>query len=411
MTEDPHLFTYFILFGLLVLSAFFSSSEVAFVSLSPAKVRLLEDKKSRAAKLVIALKNRPQRLLATILIGNNLVNIFAAGLATVVATDFFGSLGLGIATGLMTLLILIFGEIFPKAFAQKHAQSFALFAAYPLFILDKILIPFTWSIEKTLHLLGAEHIERVSEKEIVAAVDLGTESGEIKKHEQELIQNVLEFTDTRVEEVMTPRVEIEALEKVTTVAEAEKFFREKTCSRLPIFDSSIDKVIGILNLRQLFGWEGSRETPVGKLPLAEAVFTPASRTTRSLFKELQSRNNHLAIVVDEHGGTLGLVTLEDLLEEIVGEIEDEQDVAEESIQKVNAHTILAAGDTPLWEIDKILGAKLERGRFDGKNVAFLLLEKLAKMPAENAKIRVENVELTVEKVHGNRIEKVKIEKI
>ena len=411
MPEDPHFFTYFVLLGLLVLSAFFSSSEVAFVSLSPAKVKILEGRKTRASRVVASLKHRPQRLLATILIGNNVVNIFAAGLATVVATDLFGSLGLGIATGIMTLLILVFGEIFPKAFAQKNAEGFALFAAFPLFLLDKILSPFTWTIEKMLHVLGARHTEKVSEKEIVAAVDLGRESGEIKKHEQELIQNVLEFTDTRVEEVMTPRVKIEAIDKSKTVDEAQKFFQKITHSRIPVSDGSVDKIIGILTLRQLFEHEGAHDLLVEKLDLLEPIFTPASRTTRSLFKELQSRNNHLAVVVDEHGGTLGLVTLEDLLEEIVGEIEDEQDAAETGIQKINANTILATGSTPLLEIDKILKTNIEKGRFDGKSVAFLLLEKFTKIPSKNAKIRVENAELTVEKIHGNKIDKVKIEKI
>ncbi|MFA6458371.1 MAG: hemolysin family protein [Patescibacteria group bacterium] len=411
MSEDPHLFTYFTLFVLLVLSAFFSSSEVAFVSLSPAKVKVLAERKSRASKLVVALKSRPQRLLATVLLGNNLVNILASGLATVVATEMFGSFGLGIATGLMTFLILIFGEIFPKAFAQKYAENVALFSAFPLTVFEKILTPFTWTIEKTLHALGAYHIEKISEREIVAAVHLGTQSGEIKEHEKELIQNVLEFTDTRVDEVMTPRVEIAAIEKGMTVAAVEKFFHSHTFSRLPVFDGSVDKIIGILNFRQLFAWHGLRTAPIKKLSLIEPVFTPASRTTRSLFKELQSRHNHLAIVVDEHGGTLGIVTLEDLLEEIVGEIEDEQDSAAEEIEKINAHTLLASGTAPLGEIDELLGTKLEKGRFDGKSVAFLLLEKLAKMPRKNAKIRVANVELTIEKVLGNRIEKVKIEKI
>ncbi|MFH1546091.1 MAG: hemolysin family protein [Patescibacteria group bacterium] len=411
MEEDPHLVIYLALLGLLALSAFFSAAEVAFVSLSPAKIHILAGKKSRASKLVVALKSRPQRFLATILIGNNLVNIFAAGLATVVATETFGSAGLGIATGVMTLLVLIFGEIIPKAFAQKHAEIFALAVSYPLFILGKILLPFTWLTEKGLHALGAKHSEEVSEKEVVAMVDLGAESGEIKKHEQEMIQNVLEFTDTKVEAVMTPRVEIEALEKSTTIAEAEKFFQKLTHSRIPVFDGSIDKIIGILTLRQIFEHEGERNFPIKKLKLFEPIFAPASRTIRSLFQELKSRRIHIAIVIDEHGGTLGIVTLEDLLEEIVGEIEDEEDVSEEGIQKLNSHTLLAAGDAQLSEIDALLGTTLAHGKFTAKNLAFLFLEKLKKLPQKNAKIRVNGAELTVEKIRGNKIEKIKIEKI
>ena len=411
MAEDPHLINYFALVGLIFLSAFFSSSEVAFVSLSPAKIKILKAKKTRISKIIVKLKKRPQRLLVTILIGNNIANIFAAGLATVIATSLFGDKGLGIATGGMTLLVLIFGEIFPKAFAQKYALGFASFCAYPLYLLDKIFFPLTWFFEKSLHILGAHHIEKVSEEEVVAMVDLGTESGEIQKHEKEMIQNVLEFTDTKVAEVMIPRVKIEALPKETTIAEAQKYFSGITHSRIPVFDGNIDKVVGILTLRQIFEHEGEVDLPIEKLELFKPIFTPASQLIRSLFQELKSRRIHIAVVVDEHGGTLGLVTLEDLLEEIFGEIEDEEDVSEETIQKLNAHTLLVAGDTPLSEVDKILETTLATADFETKNVAFLLLEKLEKMPQKNARIRFKDAEFTIEKVHGNRIEEVKIEKI
>ena len=411
MEDDPHLIIYFILGGLLILSAFFSAAEVAFVSLSPARVRVLTEKKTRASNLVAKLKSKPQRFLATILIGNNLVNIFAAGLATMLATDLFGSAGLGIATGAMTFLILVFGEIIPKAFAQKHAESFALLAAYPIFLLQKFLTPISWSAEKFLHLLGAKHSDKVTEEELVALVDLGAEEGEIKKHEQEMIQNVLEFTDTRVEEVMIPRVEIEALNKDTSVLEAKKFFENIVHSRVPVFDGSVDKIIGIVTLRHILEHRKEHDMPIEKLDLIEPIFTPASRPIRALFQEFKSRHVHLAIVVDEHGGTEGLVTLEDLLEEIVGEIEDEEDVSEVEIKQLNTKTLLVAGDTQLSEIDAKLETGLAKKEFENKNIAFLLLEKLGRMPKENDRIRFGEAELTIEEVAGNKIEKVKIEKI
>lgn len=411
MEEDPHLFIYLLLLGLLVLSAFFSAAEVAFVSLSPARVRVLEEKKTRGGKLVAKLKSRPQRFLATILIGNNLVNIFAAGLATVTATQLFGSAGLGIATGVMTFLVLIFGEIIPKAFAQSHAESFALAVSYPIFLLDKVLWPFTFLIEKALHLLGARYTERVTEEELVALVDIGTEGGEIKKHEQEMIQNVLEFTDTRVEEVMTPRVEIAALDKSKTIREAKHFFAEGPHSRVPVFDGSVDNIMGIVTLRHIFEYRGEQDLSLENLPLLKPIFTPTSRPIRSLFQEFKSRHIHIAIVVDEHGGTLGLVTLEDLLEEIVGEIEDEEDVSEIEIEKLNANTLSVVGDTQLSKIDDKLETHLATGKFTSKNIAFLLLEKLGKMPQRDARIRCGGAEITIEEVRGNKIEKVKIEKI
>jgi CBS domain containing-hemolysin-like protein len=256
-----------------------------------------------------------------------------------------------------------------------------------------------------------KHTERVTEAELVALVGLGVEGGELKKHEEEMIQNVLEFTDTKVEEVMIPRVEIEAIEKSKTVQEAENFFREGVYSRLPVYNKTIDKVIGVVTIRQIFEFQGDANLKLEKLPLLQPIFTPASRPIRSLFQEFKSRHTHLAIVVDEHGGTLGLVTLEDLLEEIVGEIEDEEDVSEEKITRINSKTLLVDGDTLLWEIDKRLKTKLAAGKFEGKTVAFLMLDKLGKMPHEDAKIRAGNAELTIEEVESKRITKVKIEKI
>lgn len=407
MSEDPHLIIWLSLISLLALSAFFSASEIAFVALSPARLRVLTERKTRATKLVAQLKEHPQRFLATILIGNNLVNVLAAGLATILATEFFGSAGLGIATGVMTLALLIFGEIIPKTYAQRFAENFALVAAFPLTLLDKLFLPLTFLAEKFLPPAEAH----VSEAEVVAAVELGTESGEIKGHEQEMIKNILGFTDTRVEAVMTPRVKIAALAQETSVAEARNFFRQNNFSRLPVYADSIDQVVGILSLRRVFEFQGESTTPLKNLDLYEPIFTPGNRPIRALFRELKSRQIHLAIVVDEFGGTLGLLTLEDLLEEIVGEIEDESDIKETLFQKLNARTVRALGDTPLAILDEILETDLATGEFAEKNVAFLILTKLGKVPAPEMRLRVEGVEITIEQVTKNRIKQVKIEKL
>jgi putative hemolysin len=406
MDDDPHLIL-LVLLGLLILSAFFSAAEVAFIALSPAKVRILQERKTRAARLAAYLKSRPQKFLATILIGNNLVNIFSAGLATVFATEFFGSSGLGIATGGMTLAILIFGEIVPKTFAQRYAENFVLFAAFPLIVLEKIFTPLTFLAEKFL----PASVEKISEEEVVAAVDLGTESGDIETHEKEMIKNIFEFTDTRVEDVMIPRVEIVALSQTTSVDEAHKVFASQVFSRIPVFTESIDQIIGILSLRDIFEFRGSENVEISTLNLRKPIFTPKNRPISALFAELKLRHTHIAIVVDEYGGTLGLVTLEDLLEEIVGEIEDEVDEENTKIQKLNSKIALVPGNAPLIKIDEILQTELAQGEFESKNLAFLLLEKFERMPQKNAKLRWQNVNFTVEKVSPNRIEQVKIEKV
>ncbi len=413
MDEDPGPIIYLVFTGLLLLSAFFSAAEVAFVSLSPAKVRALrEERPGRATDLITKLKSRPHRLLTTILIGNNLVNIFTAGLATVIATQFFGSAGLGIATGGVTIAILVFGEIVPKGFAQRHAVSFASFIAYPLFLLEKLLTPINWSFEKLFHAVGVDKpVRSMTEEELLAAVEIGTEEGEIKHHEQEMIQNILEFTDTRVEEVMTPRVAIKALEQNKTIREATEYFIAHSHSRLPVYDETIDKVQGIVSLRDILEHRSKADQPVGGLIESKPIFTPASRPIRSLFQEFKSRRVHLAIVVDEHGGTLGLVTLEDLLEEIVGEIEDEEDIPEDIVERLNSRTLLAPADTQLTEIDDKLETKLSTGEFESKNLAFLLLEKLGRLPKKDDKIRFGSAELTIEGIIGHKIKKVKIEKL
>lgn len=412
MEEDPQLILHILLLlGLLALSAFFSSAEVAFVSLSPAKTRVLSEKKTRSAKLVVALKAQPHRFLATILIGNNLTNIFSAGFATVIATRLFGSAGLGIATGVMTFLILVFGEFVPKAFAQKYAESYAQIACYPLYILSKILMPITWLAESFMRFLGAEHIEKISEDEIVAMVDLGTEGGEIKEHEKEMIENVLEFTNTRVEEVMAHRVEIDAIEKNKTLAEARQVFGNHNHTRLPVYDKTIDRIIGFVTPRHLLENLENPEIKLEQLSLYPVIFTPASRPIRSLFQEFKSRHLHLAIVVDEHGGTLGLVTLEDLLEEIVGEIEDERDVPTEGIVLVDNNTLEAPADTQLSEIDDQLKTELAKGKYVSKNIAYLILEKFGKLPKRNAKLKIKNAIFTILEVTANKIKKVKVEKI
>lgn len=414
MTEDPGLvWNLATLAGLLVLSAFFSASEVAFVSLSPARVRALaDDRPSRAARLVVELKGRPQRFLATILIGNNIVNIFAASLATLIGLQLFGDAGLGIATGVMTVLVLIFGEIFPKALAQRHALGFALVAAYPLWFLDRLLLPISGSIDWLLTRLGVSRIGKtITEQELLAAVDIGTEEGEIQHHERELIQNVLEFTDTRVSEVMRPRVDIIAVSRDLTVAEARAVFEKNRFSRLPVFDGTIDRVAGIISLRRVLEHGDEPERPLAELEFVEPIFTPESRPVRSLLQEFLSRRRHMAIVVDEHGGTLGLVTLEDLLEELVGDIEDEADVREQTITRLNSRTVRADGGVHLAEIDEAIETELASGEFVNKNVAYLVLEKLGRMPRVNDRVRAGEAEITVEEVVANRIETVKVERL
>ena len=413
--SQSRLLLFLALLGLLALSAFFSASEVAYLSLSASKVRsLAEGKKSRGAKLLLQLRSRPQRFLAAILIASNTTNTAAAGLATYIALDIFGNAGLALVTGALSVLLLTFTDIFPKALAQKHAASFGLFAAYPLWLLDKGLLPITWFFEKFLHMAGAHKpMKTMTEEELLAMVEIGTEEGEIKEHERELIHNVLEFTDTRVESIMLPRVDMVAVDKNQSLADIERLFADQPHSRIPVYDGTIDRVIGICTLRIIFEhrMQGDARLRVGDIEMLEPIFTTASRPIRALLQEMLSRRVHMAIVIDEHGGTEGLITLEDILEELVGEIEDEEDVRDDVLRQINSKTVLTPGDTSLWDIDERLGTTLASEAFENKNVAFLILEKLGRLPKKNDRLRYGGAEITVEEVRQKRIEKVKIEKL
>lgn len=414
MDDDPGQFAlaFLTLGALLVASAFFSAAETAYVSLSSAKVRALADERrgSRAVRVLTRLHAHPQRLLAAILIASNVLNTFSAGLATVVAMRLFGDAGLGIATGVMSFLILTFTDIVPKTFAQRHAVPLALACAYPLVVVDLILFPLSWIFEKSLAALGLRRAAKtMTEDELLALVEIGHEEGEIKAHERELIENVLEFTDTHVGEVMTPRVKIDALERRTSIADAITYFLAHSHSRLPVYDTSLDTVVGVVTLRDVLEYRAVPTRAVGELPLIRPVVTPITRPIRALFQELTSRRIHLAIVVDEHGGTAGLVTLEDILEEIVGEIEDEEDVPADAIRALNAHTLLVPGATPLTEIDDRLGTMLATDKCADRNIAFLILEKLGRFPKRDERLRVDDVDLTVEEVAKHRIVSVKID--
>lgn len=400
---------------LLILSGFFSGSETAIISVSDAKVRSLTKEKKRGSHTLSILKKNPHKLLITILIGNNLVNIGASVLATVVFTNLFGSTGLGIATGVMTFLVLVFGEITPKSFATKYSVAISLFVAKPLYILQVILTPIIWIMDKLVKLLmsvmGSEYNdEDVSEEEIKALIELGAEKGSIEKREKELLKNILQFNDITVEEVMTPRVSIEALPVESTLQEAIDFVIKKSHSRIPIYEDTIDNVVGIVTIKDvlMLSEQFNDNKKLENCELKKPLVVPVSKKIDVLFKEFQKARTHLAIVLDEYGGTAGLVTLEDLLEEIVGEIIDESDVEEMPIKAVSEYEIEAHGITKLEDINDYLGINLKGN--DKEAISALILDKLHRFPKTGEVIKFPHATVKVLKMHDNKIVRVSVEK-
>ncbi len=399
---------------LIVLSAIFSGSETALISLTNSKVDELVNNKAANSKLLKRLKKDPHRLLITVLIGNNIVNIGASAYAAVLFTEIFDSNGIGIATGVMTFLILIFGEIVPKSFAHQHAEGFSLFISKPIFVMQIIFFPFVWFFDKlvilTNRFFGKERTSTVTEGEIVAMLNIGEQEGAIEKHEKELIENVLEFNDIEVEEVMTPRVSFEALSSETTLEEAVKFVETHSHTRLPVYEENLDNIIGIINIKELLTAYSNKNsnTKLKNLSLTPVMEVPFSKKINKLFREFQRKHQHIAIVIDEHGGTAGLVTMEDLLEEIVGEIVDESDEAENPIEIVNKNTIIVNGTTLIEDINDFFKIKFAANERDTVNT--FLLDHLHRFPREGETVNLPRARVIILKMGRNVIEKVKIKK-
>ncbi len=402
------------LFFLLVLSGFFSGAENALISLSKIRLRkLVEEKNTKALILDEMLKN-PNKMLSAILVGNNFVNVAIAAILTTIAIDALGSSGVGVATGVATLLILTFGEILPKSFATKNAEKLSHWAASPVQIMVVISSPIVWIFslftEAVLKITGGERRDPfVSEEELRLLMDLGAEEGVIEEEEKEMIHGVFEFGDTMVREIMTQRTDMKRLDVNTTFSEVLGFVIETGHSRIPVYEGNIDNIIGILYAKDLLQYMSDEKSFNIKRCVRGAFFVPETKNLDDLFREMRGRNVQIAIVLDEYGGTAGLVTLEDLLEEIVGEITDEYDVEESPVNIIDEDTIVVDGKMPIDEVSELLEIKLEK---DGQeSIGGLVFSLFDRIPRENDTITTENLVFTVEEMLGKRIQRVRIRKL
>lgn len=400
----------------LILSAFFSGIESALVSLSSLKIHALLKAKKRGAVTLNRIKEQPRKLIITILIGNNVVNIGASALATKIMIDMYGSTGVGIATGIMTFLILVFGEIIPKTFALAHAERVSLIVAPILEFLMYVLYPIVALLEIVakvgVKLSGADkEPPLLTEEEFKTLLEIGAKEKVIERKEKELIEGVLEFNDITAEEVMTPRVKIFCLDADMTVKNALPLVVKKNFSRIPIYEETVDKIVGIVMVRNLLEAFIKKKADYKlKRVSMKPLFTSNKRIISPLFKELQEKRRHMAIVVDEFGGTEGIVTMEDLLEEIVGEIMDESDISPKMIMRIDKDNIVVHGDTEINYINKFFKINLSR---PGRSITIggLLHHKLKKIPKKGAKLKIKGVELIVEEISQGHILKVRVRKI
>lgn len=407
----------FLLFSLLALSAFFSATETAFFASNKIKIRHMAEDGDRRAQVARRLMDQPARLISTILVGNNIVNIGSTALATSLAISLFGDSGAGIATGVMTFLILIFGEITPKTMSARNPENFALKVSGFINIIGILFNPIIHSLNFITGILvrmfGGKHIENplVTEEEIRMLVNVGQEEGLIDEDEREMIDSIFEFDETLVREVMVPRIDIFAVNVDRTLDDVIKLVIEIGHSRIPVYENTVDNIIGVIYAKDLLQpLLGPRqERPSIRGLMRTAYYVPESKKVRDLFDELRKEKVHMAIVLDEYGGTAGLVTIEDLIEEIVGEIQDEFDQEENNIEALTDGSLRVDARTPIYDINDKLELNLPDDEFD--TISGLVFHNLGKIPNEGQELDINNLHVVVEKVTGRRIRKLRIKKI
>ena len=413
---DPSVAAQFlVLIILLALSAFFSSAETALTTVNKIRIRSLMEDGVKRAKIVNSLVEDPSKMLGAILIGNNIVNLSASSLTTTLAITYFESdYGTGIATGILTLLILIFGEITPKTLATIHAEKLSLIYAPFVAFLTKILTPFVFLINKLsaglLFLLRIDTSKKaaaITENELRTIVDVSHEEGVIESDERKMITNVVDFGDSLARDIMVPRIDMDFAVEDYTYDELVAAFEKNMFTRLPVYRETRDNVIGIISLKDVFFYRGDKKDFKVSDFLRTPFFTYEYKKTSELLREMRKESISLAIVLDEYGATAGLITVEDLIEEIVGEIRDEYDEDEEdSIKKINENEFIVDGTTKLDEINEALQLRLESDDYD--SIAGHVIYLLDHLPVLGESLTEHGITYTVTALDKNRIDKVHI---
>ena len=402
---------------LIGLSGFFSGLEVALVGVRKSKVVQLFNEGKKGSKALHKVKMNPSWMMSSVNLGNNLVNVGASALATSVAIRLFGNDGLGIAVGVMTFLILVFGEITPKTYCNANSTKVALRYAPVLLAFSYVFYPvvkfFEIITKGVVKITGSSHTPPpITEEEIKGVIDQGLAEKALEKEEMELVHGALNFDDTVIRSVMTPRTKMFTLNSKTLLFEALPLINQSGHSRIPIYGETRDDIVGFIHVRDVLK-ELEKENEVVSLEqiARKPVFASQEKMVSSLLKEMKGRKTHMAMVVDEHGGVEGLVTLEDLLEEIVGEIEDETDLTrEKGYERIDQDTIITNGDIEIDLINEIFTKKIPEGD-DYATLNGLLHERLQDIPQEGDKIELEELRIVVEKVLKNIPQKIRIERI
>ena len=397
----------------LALSGFFSSAETALTSLSKIRLRAMVDEGVKNAKLIQKITDKPSKLLSAILIGNNIVNIGASSLGTVIATDLFGSSGVGIATGVLTILVLIFGEVTPKSYASENAEKVSIFCIKPIAFCVFVFTPFIFLLNIItgfiFKLIGSkkQQTPAVTVNELKTMVDVSHEEGVIEVDEKEMITNVVDFRSSTAEEVMIPRIDIVAIPDDMSYGDVVNVFKEKRFTRLPVYNETNDHIVGTLSFKDIMLLDDI-ETSSFKVSdyMREPYFTYETKQCSKLFADMKKESISMAIVLDEYGGTAGIVTLQDLIEEIVGDIIDSERDDSEEIQPLGENEYLVDGSTKLDDVNDALDTNFVND--DIESIGGYVIAIIGRFPEKGEVINDDSAKFTIEQTDKNRIVKMKI---
>ncbi|MBR4027568.1 MAG: HlyC/CorC family transporter [Lachnospiraceae bacterium] len=394
-----------------IMSAYFSATETAFSSLNRIRIKNMAEKGNKRAQLVLRMSEKYDSMLSTILIGNNIVNIAGTSIATVLFVNLLGEeAGPSVSTAVTTVVVLIFGEVSPKSIAKESPEKFAMFFAPLLNILMKILTPFNFLFmqwKKLLSMLIKGDSDRgITEDELLTIVEEAEEDGGIGEQESELIRSAIEFSELEARDILTPRIDVTAIEVDASKEEIANLFAQTGYSRLPVYEDSIDHIVGIIYQKDFYKYVYHKEKDISSI-IRPALFITEGKKIGQLLKELQKKKSHLAVILDEFGGTVGIVTMEDILEELVGEIWDEHDEVIEEIQKISDTEYYVLGST---NIEKVLELFDMEREMEVLTVSGWVMDEMERIPKKGDIFTYEHLQVEVLEMDGKRVDKVSIKK-
>jgi len=406
-----------ILAALIFLSAIFSSAETAFLSTNKIRLRNLQEDGEKKADLVLNMLENQNKLISALLVGNNIVNIGSSALATQMAINVFESAGVGIATGVMTLLVLVFGEVVPKNLAAAHAETWAMFIAPFIRLVSFVLTPVVYLLTKLSDFVVRftkkdEDDPTITEDEFKILVNVGQEEGVFDESETEMINSIFEFDGTLVKAIMVPRIDIIAVDVDDNINEALRLIVDGGHSRIPAYEDSIDNIVGILYAKDIFEHlDADFNTMKVKELIRSAYYIPETKKVSDLLNELRLKKVHMAIILDEYGGTNGLVTIEDLIEEIIGDIQDEYDVEEDLIVMHSDNQLVADARAPIGDVEEAFDVELSEELLEDSEadtIGGLAFENLGGIPEVGDEVTVDRFLIRIVEVSGRRIAKVEV---